>query len=75
MDNKFESMNEDAPGQSDQATGESSWTTDQSPGATDKANETVKDDKLESMSDDVNEIEPGCEIPLAESDEKESCLL
>ena len=57
-------------GKSSQTTDQSSRTTGQSSGATDKANETVKDDKLESMSD-----EPGCEIPLAESDEKESCLL
>ena len=60
-------MNEDAPGQSDQssrATGESSRTTD-------KANETVIDDKLEKMSEDVNEMEPGCEIALAETDERE----
>ena len=67
LDDKFESMNEDAPGQSNQSsqeTGESSRTTD-------KANETVIDDKLEKMSEDVNEMEPGCEIALAETDERE----
>ena len=67
-------MNEDAPGQSNQssqATGESSRTTDQSSGTTDKANETVIDDTLESMSEDVDGMEPGCEFALAETDERE----
>ena len=78
LDDKFESMNEDAPGQSDQssqATGESSRTTDQSSGATDKANETVLDDKLESMNEDINEMEPVCEIAPAETDEKEVSII
>ena len=67
LDDRFESMNEDAPGQSNQSsqeTGESSQTID-------TANETVIDDKLEKMSEDVNEMEPGCEIALAETDERE----
>ena len=38
--------------------------TGQSSGATDKAkaSKTVFDDKLESMNEDVNEMEPGCDI-------------
>ena len=78
-------MNEDAPGQSDQSsqaidwssrsTGKSSQTAGQSSGATYKANETVLDDKLESMNEDVNEMEPGCEIAPAETDEKEVSVI
>merc|ERR1711923_398841 len=68
----------DAPGQSDQssqATGESSRTTDQSSGATDKANETVLDDKLENMTEDVDEMESASEITPAETDEKEVSVI
>ena len=71
-------MNEDALGQSNQssqATGESSRTTDQSSGATDKANETVLDDKLENMTEDVDEMEPASEITPAETDEKEVSVI
>ena len=78
LDDKFESMNEDAPGQSDQlsqAIGESSRTADQSSEATDKANEIVIDDKLESMNEDANEMEPACEITPAETDEKEVSVI
>ena len=65
----------DAPGQSDQSSQAIGETTDQSSEPTDKANETVLDDKLESMNEDVNEMEPGCEIAPAETDEKEVSVI
>ena len=60
-----------ASDRSSPSTGKSSQTAGQSSRATYKANETVLDDKLESMNEDVNEMEPGCEIAPAETDEKE----
>merc|ERR1711923_499494 len=44
-------------------------------GATDKANETVLDDKLENMTEDVDEMEPASEITPAETDEKEVSVI
>ena len=57
-------------------TAKSSRTTDQSSQTTIwSPEETVLDNKLGSMNEDVNEMEPGCEIAPAETDEKEVSVI
>ena len=57
----------DAPGQS----GQSSQASDRSSQTTDQSSQMAGQPELESMNEYVNEMELGCEIAPAETDEKE----